>query len=94
MRTPKGPAVTRGEPEMDRIGLWNRYLTPTREAGGMQNVAFLPGVDPKGVLRGMTQEDGMTSYVHTEDNQVHFILFLFFLNGLLTSPVINNKMCH
>jgi hypothetical protein len=57
---------------MDRIGLWNRYMTPTREAGDMQSVAFLPGVDPKGVLRGMAQEDGMNSYVHTEDNQVHY----------------------
>jgi hypothetical protein len=59
------------EPETDRIGLWNRYLTPAREAEGMQSVPFLPGVDPNGTLRGMSQEDGM-SYVHTEDNQVHY----------------------
>jgi hypothetical protein len=60
------------DPELDRIGLWNRYLTPEREARGMKGVAFLPGVDPKGTLRTMVQEDGMSSYVHTEDNQVHY----------------------
>lgn len=66
------PEYTPGDPEMDQIGLWNRYLTPSREAKGMQSVAFLPGVDPNGKLRAMAQEDGMSSYVHTEDNQVHY----------------------
>jgi len=61
-----------GNTEPDRLDIWNRYLTPAREARGMQSVSFLPGVDPKGTLRDMAQEDGTCPYVHTEDNQVHF----------------------
>ena len=40
----------------------------------MQAIAFLPGVDPAGTLRGMAQEDASCTYVHTEDNQVHFYI--------------------
>jgi len=61
-----------GETETDSIGLWNRYLTPAREAEGTQAAPFLPGVDPKGILRGMAQEDSTCFYAHTEDNQVHY----------------------
>ena len=61
------------EPEdVDQIGMWNRYFTPAREAKGTQAIAFLPGVDPTGILRGMAQEDGNCTYVHTEDNQVQY----------------------
>jgi hypothetical protein len=61
-----------GGPDTESIGLWNRYLTPAREAGGTPAVPFAPGVDPAGILQGMAQGDGTCSYVHTEDNDVRY----------------------
>ena len=54
------------------LDLSNRYLTPATDAGGMRDIPFLPGVDPRGILRSMAQGDGTQSYIHTEDNQVHY----------------------
>ena len=54
--------------------MWNRYFTPAREAKDMQAIAFLPGVDPTGTLRSMAQEDSNCTYIHTEDNQVHYYI--------------------
>jgi hypothetical protein len=50
----------------------NCYLTPAREAGGIEETPFLKGVDPKGILQNMANGDGSVSYVHTEDNQVRY----------------------
>ena len=61
-----------GPEEFDHIGMWNRYFTPTREANDMKSIAFLPGVDPVGTLHGIAQEDTNCTYIHTEDNQVHY----------------------
>jgi hypothetical protein len=58
--------------EVDQVGMWNRYFTPARDANEMQATAFLPGVDPVGILRSMGQEDNNNTYVHTEDNKVHY----------------------
>ena len=54
------------------IDVSNRYLTPAREAGGIEETPFLKGVDPKGILQNMANGDGTVSYVHTEDNQVQY----------------------
>ena len=55
------------------IDISNRYFTPVVEAGGMTDVNFLPGVDPKGILHKMAQGDGSSRpYYHTEDNQVFY----------------------
>jgi hypothetical protein len=54
------------------IDLSNRYLTPQKDAQGQENMPFLKGVDPRNILRNMTSGDGSCTYVHTEDNQVHF----------------------
>lgn len=61
-----------GPEHVDQLGMSNRYFTPAREAGEMQAVAFLPGVDPAKMLHGMAQEDSSCTYIHTEDNQVHY----------------------
>jgi hypothetical protein len=61
-----------GDMKLDQINFWNRYLTPAWEARGMQSVAFLQGVNPKGTLHDMVQEDRTCLYTHTKDNQVHF----------------------
>jgi hypothetical protein len=63
---------TQGPEDFDQIGMWNRYFTPAREAKDVKSIAFLPGVDPVGTLHSMTQEDTNCTYIHTEDNQVHY----------------------
>lgn len=63
---------TEGSEEGDRISTWNRYFTPAREAKEMNDIAFLPGVDPAGILRSMAKEDGTSTYLHTDDNQVQY----------------------
>ena len=63
---------TEGSDEIDQISMWNRYFTPVCEANDMQALAFLPGVDPTGTLRKMAQEGINCTYIHTEDNQVHY----------------------
>lgn len=60
--------------DIDQLSMWNRYFTPAREAKEMQAVGFLPGVDPMGILRSMGQEDHNCTYIHTEDNQVHYYI--------------------
>ncbi len=60
--------------EVDQLSMWNRYFTPARKAKDMRAIAFLPGVDPVGILRGMGQEDSNYAYIHTEDNQVHYYI--------------------
>ncbi|KAH9953324.1 hypothetical protein BGW80DRAFT_1468665 [Lactifluus volemus] len=69
-------ATIRGDGVSDEFSIWNRYLTPSREAKGMQAIPFLPGVDPTGILRDMAQENCNYTYVHTEDNQVHYFAAL------------------
>jgi hypothetical protein len=54
------------------VDLSNRYLTPVSEAGDMEDINFLPGVDPKGLLRDLARGDGTCTYIHTEDNQVSY----------------------
>lgn len=54
------------------IDISNRYLTPAREAGDMEQMAFHKGVDPEGILQNMMKGDGSVSYLHTEDNQVGY----------------------
>ena len=61
-----------GSEKVDQLDMWNRYFTPAREAKDMVAMPFLPGVDPQGILRGMSQEDNTSTYIHTEDNQVHY----------------------
>ena len=63
-----------GPENVDELNMWNRYFTPTREAKDMVAIPFLPGVDPVGTLRGMSQEDNNCTYIHTEDNQVHYYI--------------------
>lgn len=52
------------------LDISNRYFTPRGEAHGLNHKEFLPGVDPRGILSDLAKGDGITSYVHTEDNQV------------------------
>jgi hypothetical protein len=52
------------------LDISNRYFTPKEEAQGLGQEKFLPGVDPRGILRDLARGDGISSYVHTEDNQV------------------------
>lgn len=54
------------------INISNRYLTPEKEASGLEDVPFQKGVDPQGILRDMAKGDGSTTYIHTEDNVVQF----------------------
>lgn len=54
------------------ISLSNRYLTPANEAHGLEATPFHKGVDPKGILQNMAKGDGLTTHVHTEDNQVQY----------------------
>ena len=54
------------------LNLSNRYLTPTNEAHGLEAIPFDKGVDPRGILQNMTKGDGLSTYVHTEDNQVQY----------------------
>ena len=54
------------------IDISNRYLTPQKDVQGQENMLFLKGVDPRNILQNMTRGDGSCTYVHTEDNQVHF----------------------
>jgi hypothetical protein len=69
-------ATIRGDGVSDEFSIWNRYLTPSREAKGTQAIPFLPGVDPTGILRDMAQENCNYTYVHTEGNQVHYFAAL------------------
>ena len=62
-------ALPERETGNESMGLWNRYLTPRREAGGVPCQPFLAGMDPKGVLADVVRR-GL--YIHTEDNQVHY----------------------
>ncbi|KAF8236108.1 hypothetical protein L208DRAFT_1253333 [Tricholoma matsutake] len=52
---------------MECIDISNQYLTLQKDAQGQKNMPFLKGVDPWDILG-----DGSCTYVHTEDNQVHF----------------------
>ena len=54
------------------INISNRYLTPSKEAPGLEAIPFHKGVDPQGILRDMAKGDGLTTYIHTEDNVVQF----------------------
>jgi hypothetical protein len=54
------------------IDISNRYLTPAKEAGDIEETPFHKGVDPKDILQNMAKGDGTISYVHTEDNQVQY----------------------
>jgi hypothetical protein len=54
------------------LNLSNRYLTPANEAYGLEAIPFLKGVDPRGILQNMAKGDGLTTHVHTEDNQVQY----------------------
>ena len=54
------------------INLSNRYLTPANEAHGLEAIPFHKGVDPRGILQNMAKGDGLTTHVHTEDNQVQY----------------------
>jgi hypothetical protein len=54
------------------INLSNRYLTPTNEAHGLEAIPFHKGVDPRGILQSMAKGDGLTTHIHTEDNQVQY----------------------
>lgn len=44
----------------------NRYMTPRKSAGTGKGIPFGVHVDPKDILKSMTEDD----HVHTEDNQV------------------------
>jgi len=57
---------------MGRMDLSNRYLMAVSEARGMENVDFLPGVNPKGILRDLAGGHRAYAYIHTEDNQVSY----------------------
>jgi hypothetical protein len=50
----------------------NRYFTPSNEAHGLEAVPFHKGVDPRGILQNMAKGDGLTTHIHTEDNQVQY----------------------
>lgn len=54
------------------INISNHYLTPEKEASGLEDVPFQKGVDPQGILRDMAKGDGSTTYIHTKDNVVQF----------------------
>lgn len=54
------------------IDISNRYLTPAREAGNIEEMPFHKGVDPERILQSMMKGDGSGAYVHTEDNQVQY----------------------
>jgi hypothetical protein len=54
------------------FNILNWYLTPAKDAKGLQDMPFHKGVDPHGILHGMAKGDGTCSYVHTEDNQVQY----------------------
>ncbi|KAF8227048.1 hypothetical protein L208DRAFT_1298681 [Tricholoma matsutake] len=51
----------------------NHYFTPTLDAGSDKHTPFGLGVDSNGVLACMLDGGGRSStFVHTEDNQVHY----------------------
>ncbi|KAF8219914.1 hypothetical protein L208DRAFT_1336797, partial [Tricholoma matsutake] len=50
----------------------NRYLTPVSEAIDMEDINFLPSIDPKGLLCDLARGDGTCTYIHMEDNQVSY----------------------
>ena len=54
------------------INLSNRFFTPANEADGLEAIPFHKGVDPRGILQNMAKGDGLTTHVHTEDNQVQY----------------------
>lgn len=54
------------------INVSNRYLTPRKEAPGLEAIPFHKGVDPQGILQDMAKGDGLITYIHTEDNVVQF----------------------
>ena len=61
-----------GPKHVNQLSMSNRYFMLACEANEMQAVAFLPGVDPTKILHGMAQEDSSCTYIHMEDNQVHY----------------------
>jgi hypothetical protein len=65
------------------LDISNRYFTPAKEAVNSQEIAFPKGVDPRGILLGMTTANGSCSYVHTEDNLVQYFLSCRDKNGSL-----------
>ena len=65
------------------LDISNRYFTPAKDEVNSQEVAFPKGVDPRGILLGMTIANGSCSYVHTEDNLVQYFLSCRDKNGSL-----------
>ncbi|KAF8238053.1 hypothetical protein L208DRAFT_1244074 [Tricholoma matsutake] len=61
-----------GDSEGPWIDVSNYYLTPIRDMQDVESVPFKKGVDPHGILQDMERGDGSCSYIHTEDNQVHY----------------------
>jgi hypothetical protein len=59
----------------------NRYFTPAKDAVNSQKITFPKGVNPHGILHGMSIGDGNCSYVHTEDNLVQYFLICRDKNG-------------
>ena len=54
------------------LNLSNHYLMPANKAHGLEATPFHKGVDPRGILQDMMKGDGLTTYIHTEDNQVKY----------------------
>jgi hypothetical protein len=55
-------------PGLDSIDISNRYLTPLKDAGGLESIPFHKGVDPRHILLDMAKSD----HIHTEDNYVEY----------------------
>jgi hypothetical protein len=47
---------------LDSIDISNRYLTPSKEASGLESIPFHKGVDPRNILLDMAKSD----HVHTD----------------------------
>lgn len=63
------------------IDISNCYFKPVAESCGIESKDFSPTVDPQGRLCGMAKGDGISSYLHTEDNQVQYFTTSCIENG-------------
>ena len=53
---------------LDSIDISNRYLTPLKDANGLEGIPFHKGVDPRNILLNMAKSD----HIHTDDNYVEY----------------------
>jgi len=58
----------------------NRYFSTRKDDPGSRAIPFLPLVDPKGTLAGLSSS--MTNFVHTQENQVQYYEYAADASGI------------